>query len=303
MRACNLDHFPSPLRYPGGKGKVANYVKLLFLANDMAGHEYAELYAGGASIALSLLFEEYASRIHINDLNVSVHAFWDAVLHDTDELCSRISKVSVTIDEWHRQKAVQQAEEPEPIDLAFSTFFLNRTNRSGIIEGGIIGGKDQTGAWKLDARFNKTDLVRRIRKIARHASRITLTRLDAAEYLRNVVPALPQTTFFYLDPPYFVKGRGLYQNFYGPDDHAEVAGEVENLKRPWLVSYDAAPEIMALYGQHPMLTYGLSYSAADRYRGAEVMFFSRGLVRPDVDSPAKVRGRVVQGARMELLSI
>jgi DNA adenine methylase len=302
MRACNLDHFPSPLRYPGGKGKVANYLKLLFLSNGMVGHQYAEPYAGGASVALSLLFEEYASHIHINDLNPSVHSFWNAVLNSTDELCKRVTEARLTMEEWHRQKGIQQVPDADPIDLAFSTFFLNRTNRSGIIEGGIIGGKDQRGRWKMDARFNKVDLVRRIRKVARHASRITLTRRDGAEYLREVVPTLSPATFVYLDPPYFVKGRGLYQNFYGPDEHAEVAREVTNLQNPWLVSYDAAPEIMELYGHHPMLTYGLAYSAADRYRGAEVMFFSRNLIRPLVDTPAKVRGKLVQATRLELMA-
>ncbi|MBB4635514.1 DNA adenine methylase [Longimicrobium terrae] len=281
---------------------MANYVKLLFLSNEMVGYDYAEPYAGGASVALSLLFEQYASRVHINDLNPSVFAFWNAVLHDTDSLCARIRDVAVTVDEWHRQKAVQQATDPEQLDLAVSTFFLNRTNRSGIIEGGIIGGKNQTGNWKLDARFNKDDLIRRISKIARQSERITLTRRDAACYLRDVVPTLPRSTFLYLDPPYFVKGRGLYQNFYDPDDHAEISAAMDHVERPWLVSYDAAPEIIRLYGRHSLLTYGLSYSAADRYSGAEVMFFSRGLIRPDVDSPAKVKSRVVSKLRMSLLT-
>lgn len=297
----SLQHrFPSPLRYPGGKGKVSNYMKLLFLRNGLVGHEYVEPFAGGASVALSLLFEEYASNVHINDINCSVFTFWDAVLNHTDQLCEKIRNTAVTRDEWDRQKAVQVSKDPDALDLAFSTFFLNRTNRSGIIEGGIIGGKGQDGPWKLDARYNKPDLIQRIQKIARYRDRITLTRIDAAEYLRTIIPQLP-TTFVYLDPPYYVKGQGLYEHFYGDHDHAEIAGLTRDLANPWLVSYDAVPRILELYHGLEQITYGLSYSAQDRYRGAEVMVFSPGLVRPEVDTPANIPSTAVDEAKLATL--
>jgi DNA adenine methylase len=295
----SLQHrFPSPLRYPGGKGKVSNYMKLMFLENGLIGHDYVEPFAGGASVALSLLFEEYASHVHINDINRSVYAFWDAVLTQTEQLSQRILDTAVTKDEWDRQKAVQASETPDSLDLAFSTFFLNR---SGIIEGGIIGGKDQDGPWKLDARYNKADLILRIQKIARYSSRITLTRLDAAEYLRTVLPDLPATTFVYLDPPYYVKGQGLYEHFYGDEDHAEIAGLARNLDQPWLVSYDAAPRVLELYAGLEQITYGLCYSAQDRYRGAEVMVFAPRLTRPDVDSPANIPASTVDAEKLAVL--
>jgi DNA adenine methylase len=296
-------NFHSPLRYPGGKGKVANFIKLLMLENDLVGHAYVEPYAGGASVALSLLYEEFASEVHINDLNRSVFAFWNAVLNDTDRLCARIVAVAVTMDEWGRQRDVQLSEQPDPLDLAFSTFFLNRTNRSGIIEGGVIGGKNQTGAWKLDARFNKDDLIRRIKKIARYGSRITLTQHDAAHYLGHVLPTFPEATFVYLDPPYYVKGEGLYEHFYHHADHAQIAGLVRDLTHPWVVSYDAAPKVIELYEGFDRITYNLSYSAQDRYRGAEVMFFSPGLQRPDVASPAKIHSKAVAAAQRERMQV
>jgi DNA adenine methylase len=298
MRGTDPHRFPSPLRYPGGKGKIANYLKLLFLGNGMVGHHYVEPYAGGSSVALSLLYEEYASRIHINDLNPSVHAFWAAVLNDTTSLCRRIQDTAVTMQEWERQRVVQAAESPDPLDLAFSTFFLNRTNRSGIINGGVIGGKGQGGKWKLDARYNKSDLIRRIEKVARHRTRITLTQVDAAEYLQSRVPTLPENAFLYLDPPYYVKGDGLYQNSYLHQDHHEIARIVAGLQRPWVVSYDAAPEIMEMYQPLQPMHYGLKYSAADRYAGSEVMFFSAGLRRPEAASPANISPRIVDKIRM-----
>lgn len=201
MSELLFHHLPSPLRYPGGKGKVANFLKLVFLRNNLIGQNYAELYAGGASVALALLYEEYASHIFINDLNYSIYAFWYSVLNHTDALCTRIQNTAVTIEEWHEQKSVQKSEQPELLDLAFSTFFLNRTNRSGIISGGVIGGKSQSGQWKLDARYNKLDLISRIQKISRYKSRITLTRHDAASYIKDILPTSSQKHISISRPP------------------------------------------------------------------------------------------------------
>jgi DNA adenine methylase len=289
--------FPSPLRYPGGKGKLANFVKLLLLRNGFVGREYVEPYAGGASVALSLLYEEYASHIHINDLNTSIFTFWRVALDQPDLLCERIRDVSVTVDEWQRQRAVQEDLDATDVDRAFSTLFLNRTTRSGILTGGVIGGLDQQGPWKIDARFSREDLVRRIQKIARHRSRITLTNLDAAHYLRDRLPELDEA-FVYLDPPYFVKGGELYQNSYSPTDHATIAELVCRLSIPWIVSYDAVPDIDALYSPTPRLAYDLSYSAQARYRGSEVMFFHPEIEVPQDLAPAKVHWRDVDAERL-----
>lgn len=245
-----------------------------------------EPYAGGASVALSLLFEEYASHIHINDLNRSVYAFWRSVLDSTEELCTKIADADFTVAEWDRQRAVQADPKADELELAFSTFFLNRTSRfSG---SGIIGGPKQTGAWKLDARFNRDDLVRRIRRIGRFRTRITVTCVDAKDYLVRDVPAIGDDCFVYLDPPYYVKGSDLYENFYEHEHHAEISELVRKLSVPWVVSYDAAPEIKKLYRGFRSTRYALSYTAARRYAGAETMFFHPDLGIPMVDSVATV---------------
>lgn len=290
--------FVSPLRYPGGKGKISNFMKLLFLQNNLLGKEYVEVYAGGASVALSLLFEEFASQIHINDLNPSIHAFWDCVLHRTETLCSRISQLRPSVAEWRRQRAVQEARDPDPLDLGVSTFFLNRTTRSGILNGGMIGGKKQDGEWKLGARFHKDELIRRIEKIGRFSTRITLTNLDGAEYLRTVLPSLGGA-FVYLDPPYFKKGQDLYQNFYRPEDHEDLAQLIRSVgAHRWMVSYDPSPQILSYYSGLNSIRYTLSYSAATRHQGQEVMFFSPGLKVPRVDTPANLPSREIRTARI-----
>jgi DNA adenine methylase len=294
--------YASPLRYPGGKGKLANYIKLILLQNGLVGADYVEPYAGGASVGMSLLFEDYAGHVYINDLNRGVYAFWQAVLANADELCARIEAVQVTIREWEHQREIHRDVSSSCMDLAFATFFLNRTNRSGIVSGGVIGGLDQRGPWKIDARFNKLALVRRIRKIHRFRSRITLTQIDAVRFLPRWCEPSQRTALVFLDPPYFVKGEGLYDNFYTEADHASIAQLVRRLRHPWLVSYDAAPEILRLYAGETGRRYVLSYSAAARHRGSEVMFSSSDLSLP-AELPAGITADHLDRKRKQLLGL
>jgi DNA adenine methylase len=269
-------NFYSPLRYPGGKGKLANYVKTLLTINDLEDCAYFEPYAGGGAVALELLFHEYAKTIHINDIDPGVAAFWRSVLHRTDEFCQKISKTRVSMTQWHKQREIYKSGQGEDIDLGFATFFLNRTNRSGIIRAGVIGGLAQDGDWKLDARFNKTELIERITRIGCQASRIKFTQIDAADLLKQVPKA--RNAFVYLDPPYFHKGKDLYTHAYEADDHKSIADLVKEIDGTrWIVSYDDVEAINKLYGKFRSINYTLSYSAQSRYKGAEVMFFSPGL--------------------------
>lgn len=272
-----MQQFNTPLRYPGGKGRLTQFIADTMRDNGLTGGHYAEAYAGGAAIAITLLRLEYARHIHINDLNRSVHAFWHCVLHDTEALCRRIKDTRVSIAEWRRQRRVQDLEDVEMLDLAFSTFFLNRTNRSGIIRGGVIGGKQQAGAWKLDARYNKVDLTTRIQRIAALRSRITLYQHDAVEFIRRVLPTLPRRTFVYLDPPYYVKGKGLYEDHYEHADHTEIARLVTTIRQPWVVSYDNVEPIRQMYKQHRQFFFGLRYSAQSRYEGSEILVAGPGV--------------------------
>lgn len=292
-----LSRYPSPLRYPGGKGKIANYVKLLMIENELTGRDYVEPYAGGASVALSLLYEGYADRAFINDLNPGIHAFWKSALTQTDELCMLIDATPVTMETWHRQREVISSPGADGLDLGFATFFLNRTNRSGIIGGGVIGGLDQSGPWKIDARYNKPGLIQRIQKLGRHRNRVNLSNADAVDYVASWNDATLDPAFLYLDPPYFEKGEGLYDNFYDAADHAQIAASVADLAHPWIVSYDARPEITALYPDAAQIRYGLSYSAAStRATGSEIMFFSEGLTVPG-RLPSGVPTREVDAAK------
>lgn len=287
----------SPLRYPGGKGKVTNFIKLVIQENHLLGGTYIEPFAGGGSVALGLLFSEFVSKIIINDLDRSIYAFWHSVLNDTKQLIQKIEDCQVTVGEWKKQKAIQEVKtDVDLLQLGFSTFFLNRANRSGIIEGGIIGGKNQTGKWKIDARFNKKSLIERIKRIKRYRNRIQLLNLNAVDLIETYKNSIPPKSLTYFDPPYFVKGKDLYQNHFKPTDHEILANGIKNIGDfPWIVSYDNVPEICNLYSEYESISYSINYSAAEHTKGTEIMVFSNGLSFPRIKTPTKVEKSAIWG--------
>jgi len=278
----HLIHF-TPLRYPGGKAKLAAYIKRLMKENRLLDGEYVEPYAGGSAIALELLFHEYVSCIHINDVSKPLHAFWKSVLCNTEEFCRLVSKTPLTVAQWDKQKRiVGNPSNHDDVKLGFATFFLNRTNRSGILNGGIIGGRGQTGPWKIDARYNAKELVRRIETIAKMGKRIKLTRHDALKFLKSGISRWPKETLIYLDPPYYVKGRDLYYDFYDHEDHEDIAIflKEKSIRQQWIVSYDNVRPIRDLYKGTRHLVHDIGYSARSASQGSEIMFFCNDLKVP-----------------------
>jgi DNA adenine methylase len=257
--------------------------------NGLTGGEYVEPYAGGAGIALNLLSSGHAERVHINDLNPAVFAFWKSVFEEPDELCQLIRDTPVTMTTWHLQKAIlADARNASTLQLGFATFFLNRTNRSGILDGGVIGGKEQKGKWKIDVRYHKENLCLKIGTISTFSDRVSLYNLDAELLLKQIGPTLPRRTLIYLDPPYYVKSDRLYQNLYVAADHARIAKAVRKLGKPWVISYDDVQEVRELYVGLRMLSYKLPYSAGKKHMGAEAIFLAPRLNDLTITSPLEV---------------
>ncbi|ENM5905235.1 DNA adenine methylase [Vibrio mimicus] len=269
---------PSPLRYPGGKTAITPMVETIINNNGLKNGHYAEPYAGGAGLALSLLFKGVVSHIHLNDFDRSVWAFWHSILHETESFITLIENTNITIEEWHHQKAIQTKKlSVDTLTLGFSSFFLNRTNRSGIIDkAGVIGGLKQNSKYPLDCRFNKDNLIKKIRKIASYKDNIHLYNLDALDFI-NEIEKLDENVFYFIDPPYFVKGQSLYTNFYDSNDHIDLCTKIKEINSKWILTYDYAEFIRKLYSNYRQFSFSLNYSAAEKKKGTELLVVSKGL--------------------------
>ncbi|HZS39235.1 MAG TPA: DNA adenine methylase [Polyangia bacterium] len=274
--------YQTPIRYPGGKQRLAGFISELMTENKLTGGHYVEPFAGGAGVAIDLLLSGKVAHIHLNDSAVPLYAFWRSVLVHTEEFCRRVASTALTVDEWRRQKEILSRHAAHSqIDVGFSFFYLNRCNRSGIVwRGSLIGGLDQSGKWKMDARFPRNELARRIEAIAERRGAITIKNWDAERFIMDYIPKLPAKTLVYCDPPYYRAGH-LYLNNYNREDHARIAKLIqERLRRPWLVSYDNVAAVITNYHGCQFFRYRLQYNAATVYRGAELFVFSNKLRLP-----------------------
>lgn len=270
----------SPLRYPGGKGLLYSRLRQIIRENDLTSSTYVEPYAGGAGAALGLLISGQVEEIAINDLDPAVYAFWRAVVEEPDEFSRLVRTVDLTVDEWKKQREVyDSAPHNSFLQLGFATFYLNRTNRSGVLNGGPIGGKDQSGNYKIDARFNRDTLLERIRLIGLHANRIAVTNLDGREVIKRY--AEHENAFIYADPPYFEKAGSLYMNAFDDSDHQSLADRLNLAKGArWVLTYDNVSKVHSLYSDRRRTLFSLNYSAHRVTKALEVMVFSDSLQIP-----------------------
>ena len=271
----------SPLRYPGGKVKIYNYVISLLNKNDLIGETYIEPFAGGSGLALKLLMRNDVKRIIINDFDPAIYAFWHCVLNHTEELIYKIETTPITLTEWDIQKNIYLNHPNNNIEYGFAAFFLNRTNRSGVIKGGMIGGRSQDGEYTLDARFNKEDLINKILAISQRKDQIILENMDAKDMLSSGYLKKYYKTFINFDPPYVMKGSQLYKNSFTEKDHRELYDYIKRCKRKWIVTYDICPLTTELYKgfRHDILDY--KYSINQVKDAQEYIFFSNNLELPE----------------------
>ncbi|ELQ9311818.1 DNA adenine methylase [Serratia marcescens] len=270
-----MSAFITPLRYPGGKGRLGPWLSELLRFNSISGGWYVEPYAGGAGAALFLLMRGYVNHIVINDIDPAIHAFWWSILNRNEDFLHLLEKTDVTMENWYEQKKIiENNNDYEPLAVGFAAFFLNRTNRSGILKGGVVGGKRQNGAYKIDARFNKVKLAERIKNIGKMRTHISLYNLDAIDLIDRVEHKLPKSSLVYLDPPYYIKGSQLYRNHYKHDDHEKIAERVKKLSTPVLVTYDNCEQIREIYQGEKVREFSFHYSThLARPRITEIMIY------------------------------
>ena len=268
----------SPLRYPGGKTKIAPLVNAIMENAKIKNGVYIEPFAGGAGVALTLLLCNNVSHIVINDMDTTIYAFWYSVLNYNEEFIQLIKDTPITIEEWYNQKKIFLNNNVNNIlELGFATFFLNRTNRSGILKAGPIGGYNQTGKYSIDVRFNKEDLITRIKRIGECRDKISLFNLEIKEFINSVLPEYESNAFVYFDPPYYKKGHELYINFFKPEDHQVLAELIKQIKIDWMVTYDNTEEVKTIYKDREQKIYDLNYSLANKGKNSEIIVLSRDL--------------------------
>lgn len=253
----------TPLRYPGGKTKLYNEIKpLVSLMGE--GVTYIEPFAGGAGLALKLLFWGDVQKVVLNDIDVNVYLFWKCCIEKTDEFCELIASADLSISEWEKQRNIVEDKKCSDIKRAFALFYLNRCNRSGIIKGGPIGGKDQIGKYRIDARFNKSNLIKKVKAIGQKSECISVHCMDGKDFLSDFCSALPvEDTFINIDPPYVKKGPELYKNSFTKKDHTELSIVIKDLRQKWVVTYDNDELISNLYHGYYMKEITLGYSAGN----------------------------------------
>lgn len=264
----------SPLRYPGGKSQLYKFVRNVIEQNRIHAPIYVEPFAGGAGLAIELLLKGDVNSIVINDFDRAIFNFWNSVLHDTDNFINLIINTPINIEEWSRQKVIYNNQQNYTnLEIGFSTFFLNRTNRSGIIKGGPISREEST-KYPLDCRYNKNDLVEKIRRISEYRNRIHLFNYDAVHFIRRIIPNYaPNQLFIFFDPPYYKQGKKLYTNFYSHDDHVELSEAIKGIvDSHWITTYDYVSNIADIYEEVPTKVYQLQYSANRKRKEKEYMF-------------------------------
>lgn len=253
----------------------------LIKVNEMRDVCYIEPYAGGAGAALNLLLSHSVQSIIINDANPCIYSFWKFVTSENERFIEKIEEIDVSLKEWEEQKNILR-NSTISFELGFATFFLSRTNRSGILNAGPIGGmtlkRQEEAKYKINCRFNKVDLIRRIKEIGKFRKQIWAKNLDAIALLKEVQD-LPNV-LVYLDPPYFVKGKSLYLNSYTANDHHELAAFLRQAKFPWLLSYDNVEEIRNIYRDFDLYQFNLGYTAQTAKLGNELLTHSKDVQFP-----------------------
>lgn len=272
----------SPLRYPGGKSRISTFLEDVILLNNLEGCALYELYAGGAGASLNVLLSGICDKIVLNDLDTHIYSFWKSILDEHEDFIKLIEQTPIDLPNWNQQREVYfSPEQYSSIEVGFSTFFLNRCNRSGILQAGPIGGMNQTGNYKIDVRFNKKNLIRRIELISSRRESIEVCNKESIRFLEEIFNKNDERSFLFLDPPYYVQGENLYYNFYNDDDHNKLSQLLKaHQSSNWFLTYDNSERIKALYEDCRIAYLPMTYTLQTKTKTKEVMVFSENLHIP-----------------------
>lgn len=254
----------SPLRYPGSKARFYNQFRDFFCQLNLSGRRIVEPYAGSASISLSLLADGLVTSALLIERDPLIFSFWKSVFLHTDDLIESIKKVPVTMDSWSEMRKSLYVTEPDDfktVELGLAGLFLNRTNFSGVLHAGPIGGISQSSKYTVDCRFNKDEIISRIKVISKNREKVSVVYGDAIEFLKDEKKDKKEETIYYIDPPYFKEGKKLYRHYYDIAEHTALARALAESSFDWILSYDAHHVIEHLYADFSRIDKILRYSS------------------------------------------
>jgi DNA adenine methylase len=263
----------NPLRYPGAKRSLVDYIDELLTANHLEGCCFYEPYAGSAAVGIELLQRHQIDTLVLCERDILLYSFWECVFRNTDALCERIANTPITISMWQQldvYRHVTSLNATSILDLGFAGLFFNRTNFSGILKANPIGGINQTSQYDISCRFNKSRIIDIIQRISEYRNHVEVHFADALQFMQTQNPRfIRQNCFAYFDPPYYEKGSKIYRHYYTNQDHIALARYVRDVRNlDWIISYDDAPFICGLYSDTgaQYQPFFLDYTCASRVR-------------------------------------
>ena len=265
----------NPLRYPGAKSKLYEYVRDLLGQENLHNCTFIEPFAGSCALSLKLLENGDIGHAIVNERDPLIYSFWVSVFEHTDELIDLIENTPITLDQWYHYADYRKPENlfgKTIVEKGFAGLFLNRTNFSGILNANPLGGKAQSSQYTIDCRFNREKLTTSVRQLSLFADKITVCNQDALDFMKHRLKnRKPNSFFVYIDPPYYKAGPELYRYYYTYDDHRALANYIKPKAFPWLISYDDAPEIHELYETSTFVDLHMDYSVHTSRKGSELL--------------------------------
>lgn len=274
---------PTPLRYPGGKGWLSYYVENFISFNKLDVDILVEPFAGSAAISISLLKKKIVDQAYISELDPLVVAFWKAVINKNSELMEHVSSMTVNLETWYYMRNYLKEEltpRSDIVELAGAFLFLNRTNYSGIVNSGPLGGKKQKSKYKIDCRFNKARILEKIESMGDLEGRMHVHQVDGLSFMKQMSLRNPDNKVFYIDPPYYRAGKILYRNYFNDEDHRRLSYFLRTLDLPWLLSYDDSEFIKGLYEEKMSSPVYTDYQSGHYKKGIMELLISNYLIPP-----------------------
>ena len=280
----------SPLRYPGGKTWLIPHIRawlgelggsraayqavsasapqtssrqaVLDLPGRAAGADerrgerrprlLIEPFAGGGIVSLTAAIEELAERCLMAELDRDVAAFWHAALRFGPALRERVLSFQPS------REAVASLTSTSPVDVVdhgFRTLVLNRTRRGGILAPGASLTRRGENGKGLASRWYPSTIVNRLAAIEQHAGRLSFCETDGVQLLSSILHATAgggEGIVAFIDPPYTAGGKRAGRRLYAHNeiDHERLFALLADSRIDFLMTYDCAPEIVALVARH-----------------------------------------------------